>query len=124
MCAAPAGLSVRIFTTRFSERVFRTSLNPSAIPDVTQITAAIRALRDTAVVVADRYMRDVESQQMRIAKLKITNTEIPQLAQGVNAQRLESLTAYPLARLCEWAPAPRKQSPLDRRDNCGGHRQN
>jgi hypothetical protein len=57
---------------------------------------------------------------MRNAKLKIMYTEIPQLAQGVNAQRLEHLTAYPLARLCEWAPAPRKQSRLDRRDNCGG----
>ncbi len=56
---------------------------------------------------------------MRNAELKITNTDIPQLAQSVHAKRLESLTGYPLARLCEWTPAPRKQSRPDRADNRG-----
>lgn len=46
---------------------------------------------------------------MKNAELKITSSDIPRLAQRVIAQRLERLTAYPLARLCEWAPAPREQ---------------
>ncbi len=54
---------------------------------------------------------------MRYAELKIMRTEIPQLAQSVNAKRLERLTAYPLARLCEWTPVPRKQSRPDPADN-------
>lgn len=62
---------------------------------------------------------DIESQQMRYAELKIMGTEIPQLAQSVNAKRLERLTAYPLARLCEWAPAPRQQLGHDRADISG-----
>ena len=52
-------------------------------------------------------------QQMRNAELKILSTEIPQLATSVSATRSKSLTGYPLAQLCEWAPAPRKQLTLE-----------
>ena len=61
---------------------------------------------------------------MRDAKLRITHTDIPRLARRVIAQRLERLTAYPLARLCEWAPAPRKQSTPDPAENRGDETQN
>ena len=45
------------------------------------------------------------------------NTDIPRLARSVIADRLERLTAYPLAQLCEWTPVPRKQSRPDPADN-------
>jgi len=54
---------------------------------------------------------------MRNTELKIINTDIPQLAQNVTAKRSENLSGYPLAQLCEWAPAPRKQVRLDPIDN-------
>ncbi len=115
MCA-PAEQLVRIFSTHYSESASRTSLNLSAIPDVTQVTATLRGLRDTAAVDGQYTL----THQMRNIELKITNTDIPRLAKSVVAARLERLTAYPLARLCEWAPVPRKQirsDPAENRDD-------
>jgi len=56
---------------------------------------------------------------MRNIELTIVNTEIPQLANNVDAKRLESLTGYPLAQLCAWDPEPRLQPGLDSTDNRG-----
>ena len=56
---------------------------------------------------------------MRNTELTIINTEIPQLANNVDAKRLESLTGYPLAQLCAWGPEPRLQPGLDSTDNLG-----
>ncbi len=60
---------------------------------------------------------------MRNVELKIITSDIPQLAESVDAKRLENLTGYPLARLCEWAPAPRILAGLDSTDNCGDETQ-
>ena len=54
-----------------------------------------------------------ETQPMRETELKILATAIPQLATSVRATRSRSLTGYPLARLCEWSPAPSQQLILD-----------
>lgn len=56
---------------------------------------------------------------MRTTELKIINTDIPQLANSVDAKRLESLTGYPLAQLCAWDPEPRPQPGLDSTNNYG-----
>ena len=105
-------------STHCSECVTSTSLNLSSIPDVTQVTAAVAGLRDTAAV-NDRNTLRVNDPKMRNAELKIITTDTPQLAQNVDAKRLESLTGYPLARLCEWAPARRKQPGLGPADGQG-----
>ena len=54
--------------------------------------------------------------KMRNAELKIITSDIPQLAESVAARRMENLTGYPLARLCEWS-APRRQQRLDSSEN-------
>jgi len=59
---------------------------------------------------------------MRNVELKIVATEIPQLATSVKATRSRSLTGYPLARLCEWTPAPGQQLSLDAAE--GGNEDN
>ena len=53
----------------------------------------------------------------RNGDLKILDTDIPQLATSVELRRLENLTGYPLARMCEWAPARRKQYTHETGDN-------